>query len=164
MEHWLPIEDFPGYEISDQGRVRNESTKRLLGIYDNGGGVLQVVMRRNGRSTARAVHRLVAEAFIHPAPEGAVPIHLDGDWSNNSVENLMWKPRWFARKRTMEMRRREPLDYRPVRRVSTGQVYENAREAAKALGTLEELILASARWGGNEHHVMGSTWEFFQGE
>lgn len=159
MERWEPLEDFPGYEVSDQGRIRNENTGRLLGIYDNGYGVLQVVMRRNGRPTARAVHKLVAEVFIHPGPEGAVPIHIDGDHTNNSADNLEWKPLWFARKRTLGFRREEPLDRRPVRRVSTGEVYLNAREAARALGSLEEQILWAARWGEGRYHK-GSSWEF----
>lgn len=163
MEHWLPIEEFPGYEVSDQGRVRNENTGRLLGIYDNGHGVLQVVMRRAGRNTARAVHKLVAEAFIHPGPEDAVPIHLDGDWANNAAYNLEWRPRWFAKKRTLELRRPRPLDPRPVRRMSTGEIYENVREAARAVGSLEELILQAAMWGGPGHSVRGSNWEFYNG-
>lgn len=164
MEQWLPIEEFPGYEVSDLGRVRNEYTHKILGLYDNGSGVIQVVMRRGGRPTARAVHKLVASAFLHPAPEGAVPIHIDNDPENNAAENLLWKPLWFARKRTNELKRTRPLDPRPVRRLSTGKIYLNAREAAKELITLEEMILQSAIYSGRGYSVSGSGWEFYYGE
>lgn len=39
------------------------------------------------------VHRLVLEMFIGPCPYGLECRHLDGNPSNNRVENLMWSTR-----------------------------------------------------------------------
>jgi hypothetical protein len=36
------------------------------------------------------VHRLVLEAFVGPCPEGLETRHLDGNPSNNRLENLVW--------------------------------------------------------------------------
>jgi hypothetical protein len=36
------------------------------------------------------VHRLVANAFLPPRPEGFVTRHLDGDCHNNEAVNLVW--------------------------------------------------------------------------
>lgn len=162
MEEWAPLEEFPGYEVSTEGRIRNALTYHVLGIYDNGHGVYQVVMRRDGHPTARAVHRLVALTFIGPPPEqGYVPIHLDGHAWNNRVDNLEWRSRAFAIRRTKQGRRTDPpIDPRPVRRVRTGETFRNAREAAFALNGLEEQIYGAARWPDPPRETLGSTWEF----
>ena len=160
MEHWLDIEDFNDYEVSDKGRIRNANTGRQLGIYDNGHGVLQVVMKRNRQAVCRSVHRLVASAFIHPAPDDSVPMHIDDDWTNNSADNLVWKPRWFAVKRTKQAMRSYPRDMRPIFMVKTGGIYSNALECAKMIGGLEDLVLLTAQ---NEYGAtyLGSQFEFY---
>lgn len=159
MEEWLIIEAFPAYEVSSQGRVRNKSTENILGIYDNGHGVMQVVMRRDLHSFARAVNRLVANAFLDPAPDDCVPMHIDGDWGNNTADNLRWKPRWFAIKQTMQNKRIVPRDSRRVRMMKTGVVYENALECARELGGLEEVVILTAQ---SQHWTtyLGSAIEF----
>lgn len=160
MEEWTAIEDFPDYEVSNRGRIRNASSGRVLGTYDNGHGVTQVVMRRGGRAHARAVHRLVASAFLHPAPhEDAVPMFINGDWSDIRPENLIWKPRWFAMKHTCQSKRTAPRDTRPVRMIKTMKEYNNSLECAKDIGGLEELVILTAQ---NRHGAtyMGSAFEF----
>lgn len=159
MEDWAEIDGFPPYEVSSEGRVRNGHTGRLLGIYDNGHGILQVVLRRDGRNHARAVHRLVAEGFDGPSPSDMVPIFVDGDRSNTAYENLVWKTRSFAVQWARQGSRYQPRDNRRVRHVRTGIVYDNALECAKAIGGLEDLVLLTAQslW---ETTYMGSRFEF----
>jgi hypothetical protein len=41
--------------------------------------------------TDRFVDHLVLEAFVGPCPANKECYHLDGDASNNSIENLSWK-------------------------------------------------------------------------
>lgn len=160
MEQWAPIEGIRNYEVSDLGHVRNVNTLRHLGIYDNGSGVMQVVMKENGKAICRAVHKLVAEAFLDMPPEGYVPIHIDDDWTNAAASNLEWKPRWFARKRTAQNKRTVPTDNRPILVVEKEEVYDNALECAKAIGGLEDLVLITAR---NRHggSYLGLHFEFY---
>lgn len=151
MEQWRTIEDFPNYEVSSEGRIRNADTGYILSCFPNGRGIYQVVMQRDGRNNARAVHKLVANAFVETEYRDyrgdEVPIHIDGDRTNNSAENLAWKPLWFAVKRTRQNRRTLPLDDRPVVIVETGEVYENSLECARAIDGLEELVLNTAMAG-----------------
>lgn len=104
MTTWIPIVGIePGYEVSDDGHVRSLPRMvpgpkpggmwpvrgRVLGEQSSKGGHLRVWIRNR----PFLVHRLVLEAFIGPAPEGAEGCHNDGDPSNNRVENLRWDTR-----------------------------------------------------------------------
>lgn len=159
MEHWLPIDDFDSYEVSDHGRVRNANTGHILNQYDNGLGTLQVTMFENGRLHARAVHRLVASAFISPPPEGAAVMFKDHDRTNLHVDNLDWKPRWFVVKRTIQHKRLYPRDHRRVLMHSTNQIFENSLVCAEAIDGLEELVILTAG-DPNGRTYKGSTFSF----
>lgn len=92
-EQWKPIPGFPDYRVSSQGRV--VSLRRKVPHLMQGGrnqrGYLQVTLIAPDGSTARpTVHRLVAEAFIGPAPDGLQVCHNDGDNSRNVVDNLRY--------------------------------------------------------------------------
>ena len=71
------------------------NTKRIVGwtefrevsLSNNGSGYLQVSV---GSCKTALVHKLVAEAFI-PNPLGLRDVdHIDGNKSNNRIENLRW--------------------------------------------------------------------------
>lgn len=102
-EGWRPIPGHPGYEASDQGRVR--SLDREVPVTGGSmravkGKVLRPQERRDGRLVFQAaqgrtiyVHRAVALAFLGPAPTGMEVCHNDGDPSNNRPSNLRWDTR-----------------------------------------------------------------------
>ncbi len=96
-EEWALIRDFPNYIVSDQGRVMNESTRRILRDSTTEHGVVKVGLVRAGRQYTRSVKLLVAEAFVEGETDHFdTPIHLDNNQSNNAASNLVWRPRWFA--------------------------------------------------------------------
>ena len=104
-ERWLPVPDFPGYEVSDHGRVRSyhcraqgqgelweisDTPQRYLkGAYKRTGYHF-VGLSRNGIRYTRHVHQLVARAFLGPCPKGKELCHNDGDPANNHVSNLRY--------------------------------------------------------------------------
>lgn len=90
-EAWKPINGFPKYQVSNQGRIKNiESGRIFTGTKDAFGYIHVRLINPQGKYTLRKIHRLVAEAFL-PNPEHKPIIdHLDGNKTNNTLENLRW--------------------------------------------------------------------------
>lgn len=90
MENWKIINQFPKYEVSTYGRVRNVKTKKVLYIKRHTNGYLQVVIQKQGKKNYLYIHRLVACAFL-PNPQNLPLVnHIDEDKTNNHVENIEW--------------------------------------------------------------------------
>jgi len=143
----LAVEGFPGYSVDVYGDVRNGYSRRVLTRSVNQQGVASValVVERGSAQCRRSIALLVANAFLADskydcvyASDTPTPIHLDGDRMNCRVDNLMWRPRWFARQYHKE-RAVDPFPNwgRPFELLETGEVFAHPRECAVAYGLLE---------------------------
>jgi hypothetical protein len=145
QERWKTIELFPDYEVSDLGRIRSNTSDRILSLNENQSGLVQVGLMRDGQQFHRSVPLLVAKAFL-PRPSEAfdTPINLDGDRYNNALENLTWRPRWFAIRYNQQFKRPfENSIQAPIQDLKTGDVSENSFECAKHYGLLERDLVLS---------------------
>ena len=100
-KEWKPLVNYENsYEISNFGEIRGIdriSGKRkgvvkgkLLKQSLNHKNYLEVRLYKNSKSMTKVVHRLVALSFI-PNPLNLPQVnHIDGNKSNNRVENLEW--------------------------------------------------------------------------
>ncbi len=93
-ETWKPVVGWEGiYEVSDLGRVRSlkrQPPKIMTGQPHENGYVRYTLTGSGLKTTTRKAHRLVLEAFVGPRPDGMMCRHLDGDPSNNRLDNLRW--------------------------------------------------------------------------
>lgn len=86
------------YIITKDGKVINRHNGHISIPQKNSKGYLRV----NIGHTLKLVHRLVAEKYI-PNPENKPQVnHIDGNKSNNSVENLEWCTNMENRKHAIE--------------------------------------------------------------
>lgn len=144
-ELWRVIFDFPDYEVSNFGRIRTNRTGRILSLSMTQYGLVQVGLMREGIQYHRSVPLLVAKAFL-PVRRGPfdTPINLDGDRLNNHVDNLVWRPRWFAVRYNQQFRYPYPNPIKsPIMDIKTQEVSINSFEAAKQYGLLEQDLVMS---------------------
>ena len=99
------------YEVSNLGNVRNIKTKAVLSQEDTGNGYLCVGLQIDkGVYKKTRVHRMVAMAFLEfqRTEERNEVDHINGNKSDNSVDNL----RWCTHKENMN----NPVTRRKIRR------------------------------------------------
>jgi hypothetical protein len=97
-EVWKPLPGYPEYDVSSHGRVwRREAVCRwaaghVLRPGQARSGHLYVILTGpNRRARKEFVHRLVAKAFVGPAPvDNAMVLHHDDCPTNNRPANLYW--------------------------------------------------------------------------
>lgn len=95
-EIWSSIEGYDYYLVSNKGRVKSlkylghKGVERILKPCVDGKGYLRIGLTKDGKKATMKVHRLVATAFI-PKSYGKTEVnHIDGNKTNNAVENLEW--------------------------------------------------------------------------
>lgn len=103
-ETWKPAVGWEEhYEVSDHGRVRSVDRTihykdgrtylykgKSMKAWKDRRGYFVVTLHSGGKKKNKFIHRLVAEAFIGPCPDGMECLHGDGNKTNNHADNLRW--------------------------------------------------------------------------
>lgn len=152
-ERWLPIPGYVGlYEVSDQGRVRRSgggrgaSKGRVLTAKRATNGYQHVDLSRGDVKTRFGIHRLVALAFLGPAPENAVVNHLDGNKVSNVAQNLEWCSAGENNRHAYRTGLRRPPNVRGARNPRARLSPAEANEI-RALSGMERQRETAARFG-----------------
>lgn len=89
-ETWIHIKDFPNYEISNDGKVRNTTTNHFKKAGISTDGFYTVDLYNGGKLKRINIHTLVASTFIDNPEEYKCVKHKDDNKLNNNINNLEW--------------------------------------------------------------------------
>lgn len=146
-EIWRDISGYEGlYQVSNFGRIKAVAHWQT---YSNGDrhfykekirvpgvgptGYLSIRLGSKGREAG--VHRFVAETFIPKAPGKNDVNHIDGDKSNNRVDNLEWVDKKENMRHCREVLKKETGRTKvPILCVETGETFESLSEASETKG------------------------------
>lgn len=85
-EEWNPIPSLDGeYFASTLGRIARVSDQKLMRFVMNDGYLYVAIDGKNHRA-----HRLVAEAFLGPCPDGLQVCHINCIKHDNRIDNLKY--------------------------------------------------------------------------
>jgi hypothetical protein len=90
IEHWASIDGYLNYQVSWWGRVVNTKTGRILKNLLGSHGYLHVSLSKNGKVKTHCIHVLVAQAWVLNSEDKKCVDHIDGDKTNNHLENLRY--------------------------------------------------------------------------
>jgi len=79
---WIESEEYPGYLVCRDGRIAH-----ILAAQNGSHGYKKLSL---GRDRQELVHRIIAKAFISNPKNKPCVNHINGDKSDNRVENLEW--------------------------------------------------------------------------
>lgn len=144
MNDSVVFEEFPWYEVTTNGVIRNYVTERIMTPHINSHGVVCISLQdKDGVQRQRSLSKLVAEAYL-PKVEDIyepfdTPINLDYNRWNCAAHNLMWRPRWFAYQ--YHQQRDFAIKYHndtPIRDLETDEVYPGTWTVCTTFGLLED--------------------------
>ena len=103
-EEWRDIPEYPGYQVSDLGRIRSSLVSKNRKLNGDGwrflkqtnglAGYLRVALCKDGHKPRTIyVHHLVLRTFVGPRPDGKECCHWNGDPHDNRLCNLRWDTR-----------------------------------------------------------------------
>lgn len=148
---WRTLDEFPGYEVSEFGQIRNAANGRLrTPINDRGYNLF--VFRIGGRRKSARAHTLVAKAFIGPKPfPRAEACHCNGQKSNNHFTNIRWDTHAANCADKVVHGVSTPGEKNPFSKLEESQVLEIRRLAASGVKARD----MSERFGVATHTIHG---------
>ena len=161
------------YEVSNLGNLRNAKTRKLIKTNLVGCGYLSYCasLGHRGKRKQIRIHRAVAENFIENPNQYPVINHIDGNKTNNRVDNL----EWCTQEQNMEHAKRtglflsdeEAMLKVPNRKcvrginIKTGEIKEfpSIMKAAIFLGNTDKKSHIGDAVNGKRKSAYGYKWE-----
>ena len=151
-ELWKPIKGYEDYEISSLGRVKslarltttgNRSVPERIRKPNVMKGYHCITLRKNKKIKVFRIHRLVIEHFGEKQPSEEYQVnHIDGDKSNNCVDNLEWVT---PRENTLHA-------------IKTGLRHNPTEETKKKMGEASKRMWQNPEYRENQVRVAKAAW------
>ena len=154
------IPEFEGkYAVDTQGTVWNlQYEKPLKPSIHKTTGYCRVNLTKDGYYRTFYVHRLVALAFI-PTVLGLDEIdHIDGDKTNNKVNNLQW----ITHAENCAKNRGKTANCKKIRCIETGKIFNSINEAARFINRSQSGLVSCLK--GRSKTSGGYHWEYVNDE
>jgi len=152
-ETWVPVDGFPLYAVSDQGRVMNVKFNRIVEGYVREDGNRYVSIANDTERRVVPIHVLVAENFslgFVNRKRRQVVRRKDGDPENNSFQNLSYKNNRVVQR---DIPPHESLKRRYIEIVETGERFLTVFDVAEHLGVAVPSIYRVLN--GHRPHIGG---------
>jgi hypothetical protein len=129
------IKDYENYFVTTDGKIFNMKRNKYLSPCKDKLGYVGVLLSKSGFLKRHYVHRLVANAFIDNPMNYNEVNHINGDKSDNRIENLEWCSRSQNIKHAYatglkKNKYKEGKPYKCVIDTQTGEIYNSPKEAA----------------------------------
>ena len=111
-------------------------------------------MSKNGKQKQCRVHRLIATTFLEIDPDRPQVNHIDGDKTNNSIENL----EWCTQSENMLHAFKAGLEGKHTKKVidlDSGEVYDSVTNAARSTGDAARAGKITLVCQGKRSHYKG---------
>ena len=154
-EIFSPINGYESkYLISNFGRVYSVNNKCFLKTQIDKYGYCRIELYNGSRKSKKKffIHQLVAQAFIPNYDKLETVDHIDGNKLNNKVDNLQWMSREDNSSKGQDDIKR------PVINLTTGEIFESIRAAAKAYNTNRNNISNVVR--GKQKTACKCQWQY----
>ena len=142
-EIWSVIPDYPNYEVSTYGYVRNVTTSRILKNSPNPQGYQYVTLYNDDGAKVFGVHRIVGEVYLDGDITDLEINHKDLDKSNNHYSNLeIETPIGNTMHAYISGAHANNPQYYPVSVFDSesGEQFSSLSEAARALGISPQAV------------------------
>lgn len=162
MNELKTIKEFPDYGVAKNGSVYNIANQKVRRVSYTREGAVKITLFRDQKPHTRSLTKIVADTWLYNDFDPEIfdtAIHLDNDLSNNHVDNLVWRPRWFAVKYQKQYWNEE-YRYSKVRvqDVKSVKIYQTMMEACQTHGYLYIDVLRSCTKGDEVY----PTWRQFR--
>ena len=157
MEIWKDIKEYPGYQVSNLGRIKSfkQSKEGRILKPKVSGGYMGIDFRKDGKTYYGLVHRVVLSTFSPIEGWETLTVnHIDGNPSNNKLENLEWMTQSENSRYSREVLRTGNAiqQVHIIELNGAEKFYNSVTEAAKEMGIAKGTI---SRWVNKQRSYEG---------